>query len=575
MPDPRVSGLLQRLNGGQLSRRQFIRRAVALGLSAPAITALLGSPAAAAPVPAGPRAAGRFQASASTLVIADDLSGGLWLSLDPGHFYEVDPTAAMTIIYESLYHIPDTNKPDDFEPLLAAEQPVLSDDRKTATIKLREGVKFHTTGNAMTADDVVFSWNRLKNLKDTPSYLTSYWTDVEAVDPQTVKITLPEPNPALVAILCSTPLGITDSKAIKAHGGTDAENADEVEKDKGVKEWITSNSVGTGPYKVSGWDTANQVSVAKNPDYWGEPAKLDGIIWRNIKDPNSQLQAIQAGEADLAYTVDPDSVDTVKNDPNLQLLTAPTISLEYLALNVTEAVGGPLAKKEVRQAIAHAVDYDGIIQGLLGGGAEQPATVVPFPLPGSDQVKDLAPKTDVAKAQQLYDSAGVGNVQITLTYRAGGAGEGGLSEDTLATKLKSDIEKIKGLKVKLAPTDPTAWITDYRASKLQFTISPWGPDYPDVLSYTQPFGGSTGSVAKRVGYVNPQIDDLLKQVANEPDAAKRADLDAQIQKQLIEDQPYIVMYQPAYRDPARKTVQGVNAHFYYVLQLRDASKTGA
>jgi peptide/nickel transport system substrate-binding protein len=151
-----------------------------------------------------------------TLVIADNMSGGLWLSLDPGRFYEVNPTAAMNVIYETLYHIPDAGKPDQFEPLLADGMPELSADGLEATIKLRPGVKFHTTGNEMTAADWVFSWNRLKNIKAAPSYLTTYWTQVEAVDATTLKITLPSPNPALIAILSSTPLSVTDSATVRS-----------------------------------------------------------------------------------------------------------------------------------------------------------------------------------------------------------------------------------------------------------------------------------------------------------------------------------------------------------------------
>ena len=94
------------------------------------------------------------------------------------------------------------------------------------TIPLRSGVKFHS-GNEMTADDVVFSWNRTKNIKYQPSFLaTDYWSSVEAVDPLTIKINLVSPNAALVAILTSLPLAITDSKLLKENGGTDAEDAD-------------------------------------------------------------------------------------------------------------------------------------------------------------------------------------------------------------------------------------------------------------------------------------------------------------------------------------------------------------
>ncbi len=555
---------------GRISRRQFVTKAAALGAAVPAATVFATGSVGAAPATGARASLMAYQTDAKTLVVADNMSGGLWLSLDPGRFYEVNPSTAMNVIYEPLYHIPDASKPDDFVPLLADGMPEISEDRLTATIKLRQGVKFHTSGNEMTADDWIFSWNRLKNLKANPSYLTTYWTKVEAVDPLTLKITLPSPNPALVAILTSAPLSVTDSKVVKEHGGVDVEGADTTDK---ATDWINANSVGTGPYQVTQWDVNTEVNAEKFADYWGDPVKLDRIIWRNIASTTGQLQAVQTGEADIAYSLDPDSVEEVKNDPALQLLTGPTISLEYVAMNVQDSPGGPLAKKQLRQAISYAIDYDGIIKELLGGAAIRPATVVPLPLPGSEAVENLAYKTDLAKAQELFDASGVGNIELSFSYRSGGQGQGGASEDTLATKIKSDLEKVKGLKVKLVPMDPTDWITDYRATKLQFTLAPWGPDYPDVLSYAEPFGGKDGSVAVRVGYDNPEIDSLLETIKSEVDAAKRTEGYTEIQKILIEDSPYAVIYQPTDQRAARKEVQGVTTHFLYGLQLRFASKS--
>ena len=119
-----------------------------------------------------------------TLVIADDLRPGAnWITFDPAWIYEINAAAGMCLNYEPLYDLPDSTKPDQFTPLIAADFPQISEDGMVATIPLRSGVKFHS-GNEMTADDFVFSWNRLKNVKFQPSFLaTDYWDSVEAVDP--------------------------------------------------------------------------------------------------------------------------------------------------------------------------------------------------------------------------------------------------------------------------------------------------------------------------------------------------------------------------------------------------------
>ncbi len=505
-----------------------------------------------------------------TLVIADDLAGQ-WITLDPGWFYEINPTSAMILVNEPLYLLPDSTKPQDFTPLLADDMPSVSEDGLEATIPLRQGVKFHS-GNEMTADDVIFSWNRLKNIKFQPSFLgTDYWSALEAVDPHTIKITLNSPNVALVPILASVPLSIIDSKLMKENGGTDAEDADQVDT---AKEWINAgNSVGTGPFRLTAWDISGEVVIEKNADYWGEPAKLDRVIWRNIVDANSELQAIQAGEADIAYYLDPDTAASVESDENLQLITGPSLAIEYLAMHTQEDPGGPVANPLVRQAIGHAIDYAGIIDGLAQGAAIQPATIAPEPLLGTVEVQDKKYVTDLAKAQQLFDESGVGPVEITLTYNADGAGEGGIDLQTLCAKLQSDLQQIEGLTVALNPMDPAARLEAYRAGELQFTVSPWTPDFVDIHTYAEPFGRTDTAAAKRVGYSNPEVDAWLDAGIAEPEEAARSEIYQNILSTIIEDAPFLVLYQPIDRKPASVAVQGVTTHAVYTLYLRNASKT--
>ena len=520
------------------------------------------------------------QIDATTLVIADNMAdGGLWLTLDPAQFYEVNPGPLMNVVYETLYTLPVSTEPDRFEPLLAAGMPELSDDGLEATIALRPGVTFHTTGNPVTAEDWVFSLNRTRSLKGNPSYLAEYWDSVEAVDDQTLKFTLPAPNPALVAILTSTPLAVTDSKAVRENGGSGVSATDAAtpgaEAEDSATAWLTENSAGTGPYRLAQWDPSTEVIIERNPDYWGDAPAFERIIWRNIVGANEQLQAVQAGEADIAYSLDPDAIESVRGDATLQLLEGETISLHYLAMHTQEDPGGPLANQQLRQAISSAIDYQGIIDDLLAGAAVRPATVVPIPFAGTETVQADAYQTDLARAQELFDASGLGETTVTLSYRAAGEGPSGLSEETLVTKLQSDLQQINGLTVDLEPMDANTWIADYRASALQFTIAPWGPDYPDIQSYTEPFGRSGQGVAARVGYENPELDTLLDQIVAGPDQAAKEPLYVQVQQTLLEDAPYAVLYQPSDRKAAGADVRGVSLHFLYVIQLRGASKSGS
>jgi peptide/nickel transport system substrate-binding protein len=555
MTDVRFQQYLARFQSRSLSRRTLIQRTAAAAAVALPAAAPLGSHR----VSAAPRR----QIDARTLVIADDLRpGAQWLTFDPAWIYEINAAAGHNLNYEQLYGLPDSNKPDEFVPLLAADFPQLSEDGLEVTIPLRAGVKFHS-GNEMTADDLVFSWNRLKNIKYQPSFLAiDYWSSVEAVDPLTIKINLVSQNAALVAILTSLPLSISDSKLLRENGGTDAEDADKTDT---AKEWFNAgNSAGTGPYRLTTWDQSNEIVLEANPDYWGEPPKLDRIIWRNIPDANSQLQAVQAGEADIAYSLDPDVAASVTEDENLQLISGPSLAIQYLAMHTQEEVGGPLANRTLRQALGYAIDYDGIINGLMAGSAIQPATIAPEPLPGTIEIQDK---------KYVFDEAGGGPLELTLTYGAGDIGSGGLDVETLCTKLQADLQQIEGLTINLNPMDTAQRLEEYRASKLAFTIGPWTPDFPDVHAYAEPFGRTDTAAAKRVGYSNPEVDAGLDAAIAESDPEARTALYVEVLSHIIEDAPFLILYQPVDQKPANKNVQDVQTHSIYQLYLRNASKS--
>lgn len=520
-----------------------------------------------------PAAAARLQGDPRQLVVLDNLPGQNWLYMDPAKIYEINPQSAFQLIYECLYHIPDNNKIGEVQPLLAEDFPAVSDDGLTATVKIKSGVKFHQTGNEMTAADWVWSWNRLKNVLSNPSFLfTDFIEAVSAPDPQTLEIKLLSPNAALPAILSSTPFSVSDSKAAQEHGGVAEAGADASDK---LTDWINQgNSIGTGPYTLAQWDVANEVILEANPDYWGDAPSFDRIIFRNVADSSTRLQLLETGEGDLAFSVDPDQIAQVQSNPGLQLLEGPSLAHEYLAMHTSPEVGGPLAKKEARQAIAHAVDYAGIIDGLLAGHATRPATIVPLGLLGAEEVQGKAYQTDLARANELWQASGNGPTELTLTWGAGQATPGGLGRDVLAAKLQEDLQRIDGLTIKLTPMDSNQRLQDYREGKLQFTMSDWSPDYADVHTYVDPFGRTGGAAARRVAFSNEEVDRLLKEGIAEQDPAKRLAAYVRIQEILIDEVAFLVEFQPNYIMPAAASVKGAQPHGVYILQLRYATKEG-
>ncbi|MBA3415497.1 MAG: ABC transporter substrate-binding protein [Chloroflexia bacterium] len=553
---------IRALEARKLHRRRLLQTgAVATAAAVPATTGLLSPMRVAA------------QSDPTQLVVLDNIQGGNWLYLDPGLIYEINPQAAMQLVYECLYHIPDGSNVSQVEPLLALDFPTFSDDGLTATIALRPGVTFHGTGNAMTADDWVWSWNRLRYLLGNASFLfTDFIESVSAPDPETLEVTLLLPNAALPAILTSTPFSVVDSVAAQENGGSAEENAAEEGVDT-LTDWLNEgNSVGTGPYTLTQWDISGEIIIKANADYWGDAAGFERIIFRNVADTGTQLQLLETGEADIAFAVDPDRIGQVESNPGLQLIEGPSLAHEYLAMHTGEEVGGPLASQEARQAIAHAVDYAGIIDGLMGGRAVRPATAVTLGLLGAAEVEDLAYQTDLARANELWEASGNGPTELTLTWGAGQTAPGGLNRDILAAKLQVDIQQIDGVTVTLSPMDPTQRLQEYRDGNLQFTMSDWTPDYADVHAYADPFGGSEGAASRRVAFSNDEIDSLLADGIGELDEAARLEDYVRIQEIMVDEVAFLVEFQPNYVMPAAASVQGAEPHGTYILQLRYASK---
>jgi peptide/nickel transport system substrate-binding protein len=183
-------------------------------------------------------------------------------------------------------------------------------------------------------------------------------------------------------------------------------------------------------------------------------------------------------------------------------------------------------------------------------------------------------KLDLARAQELWDASGVGEQEIEITYDSDSPAQGGASLESIAVKLKSDLEQINGCTIKLAPMPGAERIDAYRNQDFQATLSPWTPDYPDVDTYATPFAQTETAAAGRVGYSDPEVDAWLKEGLAERDPAKREEIYVRIQERMIDACAFIVLYQPTDRKAARAVVQGVTTHPVYQIQLRNASKTG-
>jgi len=495
------------------------------------------------------RAAPTSAAGGGTLVVAKDISDGK--TMDPGHFYEFASNSMATNCYDTLvtYRGSETTRP---EKSLATDYSVSSGGR-VFTFKLRHGVRF-ASGNPLTAADVVFSYRRLKYLNDNPEFLIDGATDIRALDMYTMRITLGAPDISFLAALADNNFAVLDSKLVRAHGGDDSPQA--ATKDR-ARSFLDTQSVGTGPYQMTNWTRKVQIVMTRNPNYWGPRPPMAKIVYQNQQNSATQRLLVQRGSVDIATNVDLQQAQALAHDPNVQVVKGTTLDLIYLGMTLSPSLSKPLADKRVRQAVRYAIDYDGIINGLLKGVGARPSTMIPLGLLGADAATNnaLLMRQDLSKARALLKAAGYPNgFAVKLSYDTNKAFDS-VSFDPLASKLQNDLARV-GIRVTLDPEQDTVLLDAYRHQKLQIILYNWGVDYPDSNDYAGPFSPG-GGPAKRLYYTNNKsLTGLVTQADTTTDAGKRAALYRAIQRTWLDESPWVALVQPQNIFVLGKNVKG-------------------
>ena len=509
---------------------------------AAAVVAACGAPTPSAS--GSPGASPTAGGAASTLVIDRDTSD--LISLDPAVLYEFSAVFATHNVYETLVKFEGTDL-STIKPGLATSWDIKdTGSTNDITFKLKSGAKF-ASGNALTADDVVYSFQRAISLNKSPAFL---FTDIaglkpesiKATDPTTVVISLPKTASAqaFLSILTFTIGGVVDSKAVKAkETGGDFGSA-----------YLLDHSAGSGPFMVDHWTKNTEVSLKANPNYAGTKPSLSGVLFKHVPEPTNQQFALEKGDIDIANDLGPEQISALQGKSGVTSVTADSLLLVYVGMNATVK---PLDNVNVREALRTAVDYDGIIKDLLKGNGKKVQGIVPKGLAGFNEATPF--QADVNKAKALLQQAGQTAVTLDFLIPAGQA-PGGASWSDIAAKLKSDWAKI-GVTVNIKQTTTADLLGSYRAQKGQLVMINWGPDYPDPDANVGPF---TDYKAKSIGWRNAWDDAAIAQKGRDAalitDPAKRAAAYKEITEYVLHNGPYVVLYQPAQLFGLRSNVKG-------------------
>lgn len=438
------------------------------------------------------------------LLITDAFS-----TIDPHNIALISDENMSRQVYEPLYWIDDEGKE---VPLLATEYTV-SEDQLTWTFKLRENVTFHN-GDTLKASDVVYSYNRCMASAYMQNHTESI-EKVEAPDDSTVVVTLSAPCAPLIGNLAE--VGIVSEKYAE-------ENKDE----QGL---LGFNECGTGAYMYKSSTPDVKVELEAYPDYWGGEAPIKQINYNQITDTTTAITAFKSGEIDViaAPATDAEELKASGNYSSTEMLTN---HVTYLILNSQTE---PFNNKLLRQAIAHAVDRQSIIDMAVGGAAKPALSLVtPYSFGYTDDHTSY--EYDVDKAKKLLAEAGYPD---------------GIDIGSFKTMSGSEFEKVaQAVQSQLAEVGITCTIEGLEGNALvsdcitgNFTLADMGQSMTADYDYVKTFFNEEYIDGLNMArYTDPEITKLFTDGISTTDTDARLEIYKQIEELTQEACVYVPVY---------------------------------
>jgi peptide/nickel transport system substrate-binding protein len=520
------------LNGvlrGRVGRRDLLRRAAALGLSAPVVSGLLGvpSPSAHAHQEGGTPATGATCSGSITWALESDPA-----NLIPYGGVSTSNMWGKEFMYDSLL---EWDRDLVIQPALAESYEV-NEDATSYIFKLRQGVLFHN-GQEMTAKDVKYSFDMAPK-PPPPGIEVAYLANVagvEVVDDYTVTITMSKPDPTLPGVIAWARY-----TAIVPEGIFDQIN-------------VLSEGIGTGPYRLVEFVSNDRVVYTCNEDYWkpGVPCIRD-VTLKVLPDEQSRVAALRSGEIDGA-TLSADVARTLENDETLQILEGLTSAPRVIQFNTTEDV--PWRDVRVRQAINLAIDRQEIIDNVYGGRAQLTGAIPPgygdWPLP-EERLQELY-TPNVEQAMALMQEAGLeSGFDVTLEAIAAPR------DYTQIAEIVREQLRPLNINVTVEPLEIGTFAEHNGAGTFQWQSTGRGMR-GDPSGYVVDFRTGTPNNLTWFGdgWSNEEIDRLYDEALATADVAERMADYQRIQEIIAEDVPNLYTVQPTKFQVATQRVEGM------------------
>ena len=327
------------------------------------------------------------------------------LTLDPHSQNHATTNAILMHAYEGLTRYNDKYQ---VEPALATKWTFISPTQ--VRFELRKGVKFHD-GTPFTADDVVFSFGRIRQPQGTMGIYVTGINEIKKIDDHTVDFIMAAPNPLLLR-------NIIDFR-IMSKSWAEKNKTTNAQDYKNKEENFASRTVmGTGPYKITGWTPEQRITMTQNADWWDKhTGNVKEVIYTPIKSDPTRVAALLSGDVDMLTDLPTQDIARLRQDSKLKVVDGPEVRTIYLApdmgspeLKHSNIKGkNPFADKRVRQALSMAIDREAIKRNIMRGLSIPAGLMVAPGVNGHSPELDTPVKTDVDGAKKLLADAGYPN----------------------------------------------------------------------------------------------------------------------------------------------------------------------
>jgi peptide/nickel transport system substrate-binding protein len=458
------------------------------------------------------------------------------VTLDPAMFTDTSSGYVSSQIHEPLLAVDFDQK---IAPRLAEkwEQP----QPNVYVFTLRRGVKFHN-GEELTADDVKFSFERVM---DPATGSPRAWRftdaiespdDIEVIDRYTVKLTLKQPFVPFLERLTQGTGFILNRAAVQAAGSDYARRP-----------------VGTGPFRLVELKSGEHALLERNPDYWGEEAKIERLNFRPIPDLGTRLAELQAGGIDHLIGIPPDEIGRLKAEGKTQVLFEESVGVQYLGYNTQKE---PLTNPDLRRAINYAINRDEIVARLYGGiGQVAVSPLNPSSWAFNPDVERY-PYNPTRAAEYLRAAGGAPAEPIELAFNQ-------ITEQTrLAERIQAQLKENLGLRVVLKPMEWGAFLNYLKSGKEHqlFQLAWTGDVDPDGTLFPLFHSKNSGAAGNRAFYHDDRVDALLSTAQRTVDQTERRRLYAEVQEIILRDAPWLPLRHPIISAALRPEVRGYRLH---------------